>query len=355
MSLTNEQEQAAKILIDRLNSGEKVSILQGPAGSGKTFLLNYLIDYLGYEYNKIAFAAYTGTAAKVLMNQGLNASTIHGLIYDPIIWHGRCTGFKLKTTKKLRHLKLIIIDEFSMLPQNLLVDLMSFNIPLILVGDQFQLPPIGQPNKFIHNAHATLTEPMRQALDNPVLYIANEIRQRKSVPYGVYGEDKNTGQVLVTSRFEIQQEWKREDVKIIVGLNKTRNELNTEIAASTVPIAGHKIIFLKNDWKTMIVNGTIATILDMKQISGTRYKLKFITEEDYIYEDYLADFQTQTKAYHQFFDLAYAITCHKAQGATYDAPGLIFDESSYFRENKYKWLYTAVSRFTGNYNVAIVR
>lgn len=353
MSLTIEQEQAVKILIDRHHNKETVSILQGPAGSGKSFSLNYLLDYLDYEGHQAAFASYTGTAAKILMGQGLNASTIHSLIYKPIIRKGICVGFKLKERSDFVGLRLIVIDEFSMLPQNILTDLLSFKIPVILVGDQFQLPPIGEPNELVKNAHAILTEPMRQALDNPVLFVANEIRQGKNLAYGTYGDGDS--KVLIAPRPHLDPAWVREDVKIIVGLNKTRHKLNLELANSAVPLAGHKIIFLKNDWENMITNGTIAELLEVTQLTMFRYKLKFRTEEGFIYEDYLADFQKQTKPYHQYFDFAYAITCHKAQGATYDTPGLIFDESFAFREDKYRWLYTAVSRYTGNYNLAIIR
>lgn len=355
MSLTIEQEQAVKILIDRHHRKETVSILQGCAGSGKSFSLNYLMNYLGYENEQVAFASFTGTAAKILMNQGLNASTIHSLIYKPIIRRGICVGFKLKERSDFVGLRLIVIDEFSMLPQNILTDLLSFKIPVILVGDQYQLPAIGEPNQYINQAHATLTQPMRQALESPILWLANEIRQEKNFSYGIYGKNTDSEQVLIGPYSKLKSEWLREDVKIIVGLNKTRRKINLEIASSSTPLIGHKIIFLKNDWENMITNGTIAEILEITQLTMFRYKLKFKTEEGFIYEDYLADFQQQVKPYHQFFDFAYAITCSKAQGATYNQSGLIFDESYVFREDKYKWLYTALTRYQSGNNIVIIR
>jgi hypothetical protein len=42
-------------------------------------------------------------------------------------------------------------------------------------------------------------------------------------------------------------------------------------------------------------------------------------------------------------------------GATYDSLSLIIDKSQYFKEYRNHWLYTASTRFTGSYNVAILR
>lgn len=353
MNLTKEQEQAVKILKYRLENNEKVSVLQGPAGSGKSYLLSFLIQYHGYQENEVAFATFTGTAAKILMGQGLNASTIHKLIYNPIMRDGECIGFGKKTLEELAHLKLIVVDEFSMVSQVLLKDLMSYKIPLILVGDQYQLPPIGEPNRFIQQSDAVLTEPMRQALDNPILWAANEVRLQKNLSYGVHGNDQT--KILVTSKHQLDSDWLRDDVRIITGLNKTRQSINLQMAGTTVPLSGHKIIFLKNDWNNFITNGTMATIKNLKPFGAFGYKLDFETTEEDHYYDYHAEFQKQSKPMYQFFDFSYAITCHKAQGATYDSPGLIFDESYVFGQDKYRWLYTAISRFTGNYNLVIVK
>jgi exodeoxyribonuclease-5 len=350
VGLTLEQDNAMRILLDRHNDKEKISVLQGIAGSGKSFLLSYLIQHLGYEENEVAFATYTGTAAKILMKQGLNASTIHQLIYTPIIRRGICVGFRKKITEDLLGLKLIIIDEFSMVPQNILTDLLSYHIPIIFVGDQAQLPPIGEPNKLIHTAHAILTEPMRQALDNPILWAANEVRLGNHLPYGLHGDI-----LFVGAKSNLKEEWLRPEVKILVGLNATRNTLNLQMSGSAIPLTGHQIIFLKNDWTTMITNGTIANIRKLKNIGWARYELEVELDDGIIIEDYVADFQKQSKPNKQFFDFAYAITCHRAQGATYDSPGLIIDESQYFKEYRNHWLYTALTRFTGNSNVAILR
>lgn len=350
MSLTNEQENAVKVLLDRYNKNEKITVLQGPAGSGKSYLLSYFINYVSCKPDEVAFVAFTGTAAKILMQKGLYASTIHKLIYDPIIYRGVCIGFRKKAKDRLSHLKLIVVDEFSMVSDVLLKDLMSFNIPIILVGDKNQLPPIGEPNRFINLSHAALTEPVRQALDNPILWAANEIRLGNRLSKGIHGDI-----LFVGHKSQLQQDWLRPDVRIIAGLNATRKKINRQIAGSDIPMVGHRIIFLKNDWGNMITNGTTAEIENLNLISFSSFKLDFITDDDMIFKEYKADFQKQTSPKKQFFDFAYCLTAHKAQGATYDSPGLIIDESNYFKEYKNHWLYTAITRYTGKYNVAILQ
>lgn len=333
-----------------VDNEEKLFLTQDFIVTHNSYTLHYLMDYLGSSPRNVAFAAFTGTAAKILINKNLNASTIHKLIYNPIMRRGTCVGFKRKDREELSHLKLIVVDEFSMVSDAILKDLLYFNIPIILVGDKNQLPPIGEPNRFINLSHAALTEPVRQALDNPILWAANEIRLGNRLSKGIHGDI-----LFVGHKSQLQQDWLRPDVRIIAGLNATRKKINRQIAGSDIPMVGHRIIFLKNDWGSMITNGTTAEIENLNLISFSSFKLDFITDDDMIFKEYKADFQKQTSPKKQFFDFAYCLTAHKAQGATYDSPGLIIDESNYFKEYKNHWLYTAITRYTGKYNVAILQ
>lgn len=353
--LTREQENGLRILKNKIESGSPVTILQGAAGTGKSYLLSYLLSSLNYLEEELAFVSFTGTAAKVLQKQGLPATTIHKLIYNPIIVRGSCVGFKRKTRDELieKNIKLIIVDEFSMLNQEILKDLMTYRIPLLLVGDQFQLPPIGKPNNYINSADVFLTEVHRQALDNPVLWAATQVRLGNGLPGGIYG---NT--LFVGRKDEADESWFRKDVQIITGLNKTKDSLNATMAGTPNPMSGHKIIFLKNDMENGITNGTIASILRIRRIYRNVYALTVETEDGERLDNYQAEFiltgdTPQRRG--QFFSYAYAISCHKAQGQTFDTPGIVFDESAVFGINSKKWLYTAISRWTGNYNVAILR
>src|SRR5699024_1441008 len=147
-----------------------------------TYTLSRIIEKIGIYPEEVAFVAFTGMAAGVMTRNGQTATTIHRLIYKP---------FKDKKTNKINfslrdeldpNIKLIVIDEISMVGQKLLDDLESFGIPYIGIGDPAQLGPVGtKPNKLLDNPDIFLDTPVRQSLDNPIVYLANEVRQGKSL------------------------------------------------------------------------------------------------------------------------------------------------------------------------------
>jgi hypothetical protein len=328
---------------------EKLFLTEDYIVTHNTTLLKFFFQELGLESHQVAFATFTGTAAKILTQKGSNAQTIHSLIYTPIMHRGICTGFRRKSREELAHLKLIVIDEFSMVSQDILDDLLYYNIPLILVGDKAQLPPIGRANSFIEMAHAELTEVHRQALDNPILWAANQIRLGEPLLNGTYDN-----KLLVTRRHDAEEKWFDPKVQFIAGLNDTRNELNRKIGGHELPIFDDKIIFLSNDWKNNITNGTKAIIQDFSR-RGSIYYLNLELDDGSKIRNYKAAFKQHSNPRMQTFDFGYCVTCHKAQGSTIDQPGVIYDESSFFGKHRSNWMYTALTRFTGNYPVVILR
>ena len=66
----------------------------------------------------------------MLSKQGMSASTIHALIYTPVIINGYCVGFRKKPKDEITKFRLIVVDEFSMLTQDMLEDLLSYGVPL---------------------------------------------------------------------------------------------------------------------------------------------------------------------------------------------------------------------------------
>lgn len=348
--LNPQQEKAVEILYNRITRREPVSVLQGYAGTGKSYLIRYLQQELGLNNSNSHFCAFTGTASKLLMQKNLSASTIHSLIYKPIMDRGELIGFERVSYEDLQYIKVLFIDEYSMVPQPILDDLKYYGIPLVLIGDNFQLPAIGEPNEYMNTAHASLTEVVRQALDNPVLWAATKVRQEEQLVNGTYGDI-----LFIGRRINADPSWFRKDVSILTGTNKTRSEINLQIANSSIPSRGDKIIFLKNDWQNGITNGTIVYILNIRKVFGKNYAIDFITDNGKILKNYRADFQVQSNPKNQFFDFAYAISVHKAQGQTIDTKGIIIDESRVFGEDKNRHLYTALTRFTGNHGLALLR
>jgi exodeoxyribonuclease-5 len=161
--------------------------LFGYAGTGKTTLVKHIAEDIK---GKVLFAAFTGKAACVMRSKGCDgASTIHRLIYKPQEQNEENPTFELWHKAPAGDAKLIIIDECSMVDAELARDLMSFEVPLLVLGDPAQLPPI-QGGGFFTDAKpdAMLTEVHRQAQDNPIVRLSMDIRAGKPLAQGQYGE-----------------------------------------------------------------------------------------------------------------------------------------------------------------------
>src|ERR1700752_3479883 len=161
--------------------------LFGYAGTGKTTLAKHLAE--GVD-GKVLFAAFTGKAACVMRSKGCQgATTIHSLIYRARDSGQETPTFELWDEAPASKAKLIIIDECSMVDAELARDLMSFGVPLLVLGDPAQLPPI-QGGGFFTEAEpdAMLTEVHRQAQDNPIIRLSMDIRAGRSLQPGAYGE-----------------------------------------------------------------------------------------------------------------------------------------------------------------------
>ena len=144
MQFSPEQDKAL-IEVDRwLKAGDRqIFRLFGYAGTGKTTLARHLAE--GVE-GDVLFAAFTGKAAQVLRSKGAKkASTIHSLIYRPKgeeAVEDEETGktevlpmFSLNRQSPLAKASLIIIDECSMVDEDLGRDLLSFGTPVLVLGD----------------------------------------------------------------------------------------------------------------------------------------------------------------------------------------------------------------------------
>ena len=106
-----------------------------------------------------------------------SASTIHSLIYKARESGEETPSFELWNDAPASKAKLIIIDECSMVDAELARDLMSFGVPLLVLGDPAQLPPIHGGGFFTDaKPDAMLTEVHRQAQDDPIVRLSMEIR-----------------------------------------------------------------------------------------------------------------------------------------------------------------------------------
>ena len=149
--------------------------LFGYAGTGKTTLARHIAE--GVD-GKVLFAAFTGKAASVMRSKGCQgASTIHSLIYRALEAGAETPSFELWDDAPASKASLIIIDECSMVDAELGRDLKSFGVPLLVLGDPAQLPPIQGGGFFTEAApDAMLTEVHRQARNDPIVRLSMEIR-----------------------------------------------------------------------------------------------------------------------------------------------------------------------------------
>ena len=175
------------------NGTPQVFRLFGYAGTGKTTLANHIAEQADGE---VKFAAFTGKAASVMRGKGCRgASTIHSLIYRARESGEEVPNFDLWDEAPASKAALIIIDECSMVDAELGRDLLSFGVPLLVLGDPAQLPPI-QGGGFFTEAEpdVMLTEVHRQAEGNPIIRLSMDIRAGEYLEPGRYGETEVVAQ-----------------------------------------------------------------------------------------------------------------------------------------------------------------
>src|ERR1039457_2557798 len=121
------------------NGTPQVFRLFGYAGTGKTTLARHLAEHADGE---VKFAAFTGKAASVMRGKGCKgASTIHSLIYRARESGEEIPSFDLWDDAPASKAELIIIDECSMVDAELGRDLLSFGVPVLVLGDPAQFRP----------------------------------------------------------------------------------------------------------------------------------------------------------------------------------------------------------------------
>ena len=229
VSLTADQADAAALIEEWfLHLNTQIFVLCGYAGTGKTFLVAHVVRQLGLIPGESAvFVAPTGKAASVLIRAGVPASTVHSLIYTreediEVDENGEVVSERfLRFVKKEKidsAIRLIVLDETSMVSDDVLRDLLSFGVKCLCCGDPAQLPPVKGSNTLLSMPVVTLKEIVRQEKDNPIVRLAERVR-RGGVP--LYGED---GCVSVIPRRELTPQLRErlftQADQIIVGTNK---------------------------------------------------------------------------------------------------------------------------------------
>lgn len=370
--------------------------LHGFAGTGKTTIIRALIE--DQPTLRVKYAAFSGKAAMVMRRNGLPAGTIHSLIYKPIepdkakcnelfkrIRETADAGekrrlqaeldtaskvtFDLRTEEEseLRAADLLVLDECSMVNDEMLTDLKSFGVPILALGDPGQLPPIdgtgalvkGKPDVF-------LTEIHRQAADNPIIDFATRARNGVPIPYIQKGGSKKV------QKYQILKEEILTSDQIITGKNVVRRDLNRRIRSlkgysGRYPQLGEKLICLRNNKGLGIFNGMMGEVIEVGDLLGSAIELRVRMEtglevkvtalrahfDEYEEKDALKNVKRWEFKDNEEFDFGYAITVHKAQGSQWDNV-ILWDDGflSWEPTERKKWLYTGITRAAQNIIIA---
>ena len=390
IELNTEQIHAIYDMESWWNSRNKqVFEISGAAGTGKTTLVRYLIERLGLKYDEVLFVAFMGKAASQLARNGLPAKTIHSAIYDLVKVPERDENGKIiikengkvKTIKKFvlkdrigKHIKLIVLDEGSMVNEDIGKDLLSFDLPVIVLGDLNQLPPVFGNSFFLRKPDVILRKIMRQAEGDPIIWLSQEILNGRKLKPGIYGKS------AVIRREEINEDNFVNSSIVITGTNRLRYSINTkfreefkQIKNLEMPQYGEKLICRKNNWHKVIddgiflTNGTTGFVdyVDKASYNGktmtidfrpdfTKTAFKNITFD---YKHLYADPMKEDEPFSYFNDkmeFAYAITVHSSQGSQWEKV-LFLDESYIMRDefSRRSFEYTGITRARSSIIIAI--
>ncbi len=354
MDFSAQQDDALRRVAAWLQAGTpQVFRLFGYAGTGKTTLARHIAEHVEGE---VAFGAFTGKAAAVLRAKGCrDASTIHSMIYRTRESDEGGPLFALNRSGPAAKADLIIIDECSMVDEELGRDLLSFGKQVLVLGDPAQLPPVKGGGFFTEaEPDVMLTQVHRQAADNPIIRLSMAVREGYGFDRGTYGESR------VIGRRDIDPATVMAADQVLVGLNRTRRLYNARIRElhgfrDPLPAAGEKLVCLRNDKSKGLLNGGIWTVQAPRPPQGGFVRLDIVPEDEprrrpvevhvlpEFFEGREDEIPPMLRRESDEFTYGYALTVHKAQGSQWDDV-VLFDESFAFREHRARWLYTGITR-----------
>lgn len=359
--LAKNQEEAVKKSLE-----EKVLIITGGPGTGKTTIINAIINILKKAGAKILLAAPTGRAAKKMSEATWErARTIHRLLEYSMTE----PGFK-KNDKNPLKCDVLIIDEASMIDTVLMHHLLKAvprEATLILVGDVNQLPSVGPGNVLndliVSNAFSvvTLDTIFRQAKKS--LIVVNAHRINKGM-FPAVAKDNKKGDFYFVQKAEPEEVLNTiidlvqnripdkfgydplDDIQVltpmhkgIVGAANLNHELQKILNPKKVIVqrgnrkfkVSDKVMQIRNNYDKHTYNGDIGRIIDISGVDQTLLINFDKREVEY-------DFSEFDEIVH-----AYAISIHKSQGSEYPVVIIPVVVQHYILLQR-NLIYTAVTR-----------
>lgn len=410
----SEQQQGALVAFEEFMGvsvqERQVFRLDGPAGSGKTWLAKKLAAVATRMSGRhVLYATYTGKASEVLRSKGCYpSSTLHALAYVPVgedgawdleqkvselkalerIFTGEPTPQMVALKASIAKAKtevgqpqfdinyesilwgagLLVVDEHSMVDEEMGGDLLSFGVKILALGDQFQLPPIEGIGFFMQGApDYELTEPHRQAAGSAIIYLAGIARNFRSLPFGEFEDKIEEDSDVEVYTSVVKSVGTLADIlaadQILCGKNATRTQINKMYRKAKGyergrPYPGEKMIGLSNNRRTGLRNGTLWTVVETgDEILDTYYgavislrlraengrEIKANAWVDAIQGNDMKEVPFRERQNALEITFGYAMTVHKSQGSQWDNV-LLVDESKVFREDEHRHRYTGLTR-----------
>lgn len=358
MTLSAEQQDAVMCLL-RLRLG----VLQGGAGVGKTTVMKVLVTVWENLGGEVVLGALAGKAALQLA-RGASSPARPRLAYTL----ARLIRM-LKSVKKAKELgspiaadcvevtdkTLLILDEASMIDTpslNEVLSLVPVGARLLLVGDHGQLPSVGIGRVFHDMVDEgtrvrSLTKVMRQAADSPIPHASVEVREGR-MPALAPWTGTAKGIFLAQPQYSLlsvyEDAHKLGEVMVVAAKRDTVYQVNAEASAMCRPLNAHvvrlgplatvavgdPVVCTRNRYNDGLFNGLLGRVTGIDENDAV--SIHWDGED----APRVLDAQAASD-----IELAYAITCHKAQGSSAKTVIVVVEDSRLVTR---EWLYTAITR-----------
>lgn len=366
--LSDEQDHFLNLIND-----ERIAILLGPGGAGKSWVINLACDMIKEAGKTYSLLAPTARAAKVMTDYvGTEASTIHRALLQYV-----------EAGITVEH-DVLIVDEYSMVDSELaavVLRAMGEHTRLIIVGDDFQLQSVGPGNvlfdlvEFIKIPTVKLTKIFRQGEDSKILDYSKALRQgefklpnvpkveNEDIVFINESDDKRQQDIALNLYKKAYDRYGVDDIMLLSPTNKGvsgRHVLNKKVQKIINPSESERdVVFgerLKDeDQKTHYKMGDFITVKknnykmktdhgeESQVINGDLGTVDYTNRTALTFKIGKHAFTIDKSEIHELIDHAWTITIHKSQGGQASEVIIVLPRNSYFMLNS-NMLYTAITR-----------